>query len=82
MIKNAAIGLIRIYQKYLSPLTPPSCRYRPTCSNYAIEAISRFGLLNGGLMALARILRCHPFARGGLDLVPDNFSLKRNEEKH
>ncbi|MCR8969535.1 membrane protein insertion efficiency factor YidD [Facklamia sp. 7083-14-GEN3] len=71
------IKLIRFYQKYISPLTPPSCRYSPTCSSYTIQAIERFGALKGLLMGLVRILRCHPFREGGLDPVPDHFTLRR-----
>ncbi|NOK62885.1 MAG: membrane protein insertion efficiency factor YidD [Chloroflexi bacterium AL-W] len=61
---------IRFYQKFISPLTPPSCIYHPTCSNYAVEAISKYGALKGGWMAVRRILRCHPWSRGGYDPVP------------
>ncbi|MCK4029621.1 membrane protein insertion efficiency factor YidD [Streptococcus iners] len=74
------IGLVRFYQKYISPLFPPSCRYQPTCSSYMIEALQTHGL-KGFLMGLARIGRCHPFVDGGLDPVPEKFSLKRNCEK-
>ncbi|HEU4327139.1 MAG TPA: membrane protein insertion efficiency factor YidD [Roseiflexaceae bacterium] len=64
------LTLIRFYQRFISPLTPPSCIYHPTCSNYAIQAISKYGALKGGWMALRRILRCHPWAQGGHDPVP------------
>ncbi|HEL9629493.1 TPA: membrane protein insertion efficiency factor YidD [Streptococcus suis] len=74
------IGLVRVYQKCISPLFPPSCRYQPTCSNYMIEALQKHGF-KGFLMGLARIGRCHPFVDGGLDPVPEKFSLKRNCEK-
>ncbi|HEL2055648.1 TPA: membrane protein insertion efficiency factor YidD [Streptococcus suis] len=74
------IGLVRFYQKFISPLFPPSCRYQPTCSSYMIEALQKHGL-KGFLMGLARIGRCHPFVEGGLDPVPEKFSLKRNREK-
>lgn len=74
------IGLVRFYQKCISPLFPPSCRYQPTCSSYMIEALQKHGL-KGFLMGLARIGRCHPFVDGGLDPVPDRFSLKRNSEE-
>jgi putative membrane protein insertion efficiency factor len=77
-MKNIVLGLIRGYQRFISPLFPPSCRYYPTCSNYTLQAVKRFGGLKGTLMGIARILRCHPFVRGGYDPVPDNFSLKRN----
>ena len=64
------IKLIRGYQLVISPILPPSCRYVPTCSEYGLEAIERYGALKGGWMAIRRILRCHPFAKGGLDPVP------------
>ncbi len=63
------VGLIRIYQTVVSPVLPPSCRYTPTCSNYAREAIVRYGARRGGWMAFRRILRCHPFHPGGYDPV-------------
>ncbi|MBM9929956.1 membrane protein insertion efficiency factor YidD [Pediococcus pentosaceus] len=80
-MKQILLLIIRGYQKFISPMFPPSCRYYPTCSNYSLQAIKRFGAIKGGLMGVARILRCHPFVRGGYDPVPDNFSLKRNQKK-
>lgn len=62
--------LIRAYQRLISPVLPPSCRFMPTCSQYAYEAVSRYGAMRGGLMAVKRILRCHPFHPGGYDPVP------------
>lgn len=79
-MKQILLLIIRGYQKFISPMFPPSCRYYPTCSNYSLQAIKRFGAIKGGLMGVARILRCHPFVRGGYDPVPDNFSLKRNQK--
>ena len=76
-MKKIMIGLVRGYQKWISPLFPPSCIYRPTCSTYMIQAIEKYGA-KGVLMGIARILRCHPWAEGGDDPVPDVFSLKRN----
>ncbi|EHI70038.1 hypothetical protein STRIC_2212 [Streptococcus ictaluri 707-05] len=70
MIKSFLILTVKAYQKYISPLSPPSCRYRPTCSAYMITAIEKHGL-KGVLMGIARILRCHPFFEGGDDPVPD-----------
>ncbi len=64
------LTLIRFYQRFISPLTPPSCIYHPTCSNYAVQAINKYGALRGGWMAIRRILRCHPWAQGGHDPVP------------
>jgi len=65
-----ALKLIRGYQLVISPMLPPSCRYVPTCSEYSLEAIERYGILKGGWMTVRRIGRCHPFAKGGLDPVP------------
>lgn len=64
------LGLIRLYQRLVSPLLPPSCRYYPSCSQYAHEAIAKHGWLRGGRLALTRILRCHPWHPGGIDPVP------------
>ena len=61
--------LIKGYRYGISPLFPPSCRYVPTCSQYAVEAIARYGALRGGWLSLCRLLRCHPFADGGYDPV-------------
>ncbi len=63
------IGLIRIYQKYISAIKPPSCRFYPTCSQYTIDAISKYGIIKGIKMALRRITKCHPFNPGGYDPV-------------
>ncbi|MHB9038527.1 MAG: membrane protein insertion efficiency factor YidD [Armatimonadota bacterium] len=62
--------LIKIYQKLVSPLIPPACRFTPTCSAYAITSIERYGALKGGWMAVRRISRCHPWNPGGFDPVP------------
>ena len=70
-MKKILIGLVKIYQKYLSPLKGHStCIYFPTCSQYAVEAIEKYGALKGGLLAVWRILRCNPFAKGGYAPVP------------
>ncbi|MBY7665101.1 membrane protein insertion efficiency factor YidD [Staphylococcus agnetis] len=61
---------IRFYQKFISPLTPPSCRFYPTCSNYTIEAIQVHGALKGTWLGVKRILKCHPIHKGGFDPVP------------
>ncbi|QMU07941.1 membrane protein insertion efficiency factor YidD [Levilactobacillus suantsaii] len=70
--------LVRGYQRWISPLFPPTCRYYPTCSTYMLQALTKHGAVKGGLMGLARILRCHPLVRGGIDPVPDHFTLRRN----
>ena len=64
------LGLLRFYRIAISPALGPACRFEPTCSAYAEEAIRRFGACQGSYLALRRLLRCHPFARGGLDPVP------------
>ncbi|NEQ73487.1 MAG: membrane protein insertion efficiency factor YidD [Okeania sp. SIO2C9] len=69
-MKVLLIKLIKGYKIFISPVLPPSCRFQPTCSEYAMEAIERFGIFKGGRMAIMRILRCHPFHPGGYDPVP------------
>jgi putative membrane protein insertion efficiency factor len=64
------LGLIRFYRSAISPWLPPSCRFEPSCSRYALGAIERYGAPRGAWLGLRRILRCHPFARGGYDPVP------------
>jgi len=68
-MKSLALQLLWLYKRWISPAFPPSCRYLPTCSEYAMEAIERYGALRGGAMAAWRVLRCHPFAKGGYDPV-------------
>ena len=67
--KFVTLQLLRAYKWAISPILPPACRYVPTCSEYAMEAVERYGALRGGCMAFVRILRCHPFARSGYDPV-------------
>ena len=62
--------LVRAYQRFVSPYTPPSCRFYPSCSTYAVDAIARYGAWRGGYLAVRRLLRCHPFHAGGYDPVP------------
>ncbi len=68
--KRALLGLIRLYRRHISPGLPPSCRFSPTCSEYALEAVEKYGALKGGFLSLRRILKCHPFHKGGYDPVP------------
>jgi putative membrane protein insertion efficiency factor len=68
--RRALALLIRGYQRFLSPLLPPSCRFYPSCSQYALEAIGRHGALKGSWLAIRRLARCHPFNAGGFDPVP------------
>ena len=63
-MKHILIALVKFYRKYISPLTPPTCRYVPTCSQYALEALEKYGALKGGWLAVKRICRCHPFHNG------------------
>lgn len=69
MMKKVFIMLIRFYQKAISPMFPPCCRFQPTCSEYAIEALKKYGVLKGSRKAIWRILRCNPFCKGGYDPV-------------
>ncbi|GKX68440.1 membrane protein insertion efficiency factor YidD [Inconstantimicrobium mannanitabidum] len=68
-MKTVLINIIKFYRKFISPLKRPCCIYYPTCSEYAIEAISKYGIIKGGFMSIKRILRCHPFHKGGYDPV-------------
>lgn len=69
-MKKILMFLVRWYQKNISPLSPPSCKYTPTCSQYSLEALERYGAIKGSYLSIKRILRCHPFAKGGYDPVP------------
>lgn len=69
-MRRLVLALIRLYQRGISPLLPPSCRFVPTCSHYTYEAIARYGVLKGGWLGLKRLSRCHPFHPGGYDPVP------------
>ncbi|HLW61230.1 MAG TPA: membrane protein insertion efficiency factor YidD [bacterium] len=64
------MSAIRFYRRWISPYTPPACRFYPSCSEYALEAVQRYGLFRGGWLALRRLCRCHPFHPGGYDPVP------------
>jgi putative membrane protein insertion efficiency factor len=70
VLRRALIGAIRFYRNAISPLTPPSCRFTPTCSAYALEAVEKYGAARGSWLAARRLLRCHPFCKGGYDPVP------------
>lgn len=69
-MKTVALAIIRFYQRFISPLLPPSCRFTPSCSHYGYEAIQKHGFMRGGWLAIKRIGRCHPFNPGGYDPVP------------
>ncbi len=70
VVSRIAIGALDLYKRFVSPLLPRACRFEPTCSVYAREAIARYGIGRGGVMAVGRLLRCHPFHKGGFDPVP------------
>jgi putative membrane protein insertion efficiency factor len=69
-MKTVTLAIIRFYQRFISPLLPPSCRFTPSCSHYGYEAIQKHGFMRGGWLAIKRIGRCHPFNPGGYDPVP------------
>ncbi|MBI1939694.1 MAG: membrane protein insertion efficiency factor YidD [Ignavibacteriales bacterium] len=68
-MRTIFISFIKVYQKIISPMFPPSCRFYPTCSEYAIQSISKYGAFKGGIKAVWRILRCNPLSKGGYDPV-------------
>ncbi len=70
-MKQVLLLVLKFYKKFISPYKPRTCRFYPTCSTYSYEAISRYGAWRGGILAIKRILRCHPFNPGGYDPVPD-----------
>lgn len=72
-MKRLFLRLIRFYQRYISPHTPPACRFQPTCSQYAYTAIERFGARKGSWLAAKRLIRCNPFCKGGYDPVPEEM---------
>lgn len=75
--RQAALGALRLYKLLLSPLLPAACRFRPTCSEYAAEAIEKHGVLRGGTLAMRRLVRCGPWCPGGYDPVPPRSTLLR-----
>lgn len=79
MLKKLFILLITFYQKVISPLKPPSCRFYPTCSHYGLEAIQRYGAIKGGWLTVKRISRCHPFHSGGVDPVPEKWPKSKKQ---
>ncbi|HLR54693.1 MAG TPA: membrane protein insertion efficiency factor YidD [Pseudogracilibacillus sp.] len=80
-MKYFLIFLIRLYQKCISPLKPPTCRFFPTCSSYSLEAYQRFGAIKGTWLSIKRISKCHPFHPGGVDLVPAKNTQLNNKRE-
>ncbi|PRO64344.1 membrane protein insertion efficiency factor YidD [Alkalicoccus urumqiensis] len=76
-MKKLVIGSIRLYQRYISRFTPPTCRFYPTCSHYGIEAVQVHGVVRGSVLTIRRLAKCHPFHPGGIDPVPGK---KKGEE--
>jgi len=81
-MKRLLLGLVRLYQYLISPLLGPRCRFHPSCSHYAIEALERHGALRGSWLALRRLLRCHPWHPGGYDPVPPAHANCPREHHH
>jgi putative membrane protein insertion efficiency factor len=81
-MRRAAIGAIRVYQRTLSPLLGPRCKYYPSCSEYAVQAIGRYGILRGAVLAAWRLLRCNPFSHGGYDPVTEQTLFRRHAHTH
>ena len=77
-MRRLFIGIIKLYQLLISPLLGPNCRFHPTCSHYAIEAIARHGVLKGGYLSVRRLIKCQPLHEGGLDPVPE----KKDKQSH
>lgn len=75
-MKYILMAIIRLYQWFISPFFPPSCRFEPTCSHYSYEAINRFGFFKGLWLSAKRISKCHPYRDGGYDPVPEKFETK------
>ena len=72
-MKKVLLGILKFYKKRISPAIPSACRFTPTCSEYAMGAIERFGVFKGSFLALKRLLRCNPFCKGGYDPVPEKI---------
>lgn len=70
-MKHFFIGMVSFYRKFISPIKPATCRFYPSCSLYSLESYQRFGTIKGTFLTMKRILKCHPFHPGGIDLVPE-----------
>ena len=81
-MRRAAIALLRGYQRWISPLIGARCKYYPSCSEYAVQAIGRYGILRGSILATWRLLRCNPFSHGGYDPVSEQTLFRRHAHIH
>jgi putative membrane protein insertion efficiency factor len=81
-MRRAAIALLRGYQRWISPLLGARCKYYPSCSEYAVQAIERYGILRGSVLATWRLLRCNPFSHGGYDPVSEQTLFRRHAHIH
>jgi uncharacterized protein len=81
-MSRAAIAVLRGYQRWVSPLLGPRCKYYPSCSEYAVQAIGRYGILRGSVLAAWRLLRCNPFSHGGYDPVSEQTLFRRHAHIH
>jgi len=81
-MRHAAIALLRGYQRWISPLLGARCKYYPSCSEYAVQAIGRYGILRGSVLATWRLLRCNPFSHGGYDPVSEQTLFRRHAHIH
>ncbi|MGN1113909.1 MAG: membrane protein insertion efficiency factor YidD [Oscillospiraceae bacterium] len=79
ILRQIPILFIKFYRKFISPLFPARCKYYPTCSSYCLTAFKKHGVIKGFILSVWRILRCNPFSDGGVDYVPDKFTLKRQK---
>lgn len=82
MLAAPLVLLVRVYQRLVSPLSSPSCRFYPSCSSYAVTALQRFGPVRGGWLAVRRLSRCHPWNPGGVDDVPLTWATRHGEQTH
>lgn len=81
-MRKIIIGIIRFYQKFISPLKPPTCIYTPTCSEYTLQSVKKFGVIKGLFLGFKRVLRCNPMNEGGEDPVPDKFYIFTRRRSH
>ncbi|HCI29544.1 MAG TPA: membrane protein insertion efficiency factor YidD [Fervidobacterium sp.] len=81
-MRKVILAVIRFYQRFISPLKPPTCRFEPTCSTYTYQAVEKFGVFKGLLLGFRRVLRCNPLSEGGYDPVPNDFHLFHGHENY